>query len=133
MPDHLMFVYGTLKRAHHNNRLLTTAEFLGDALTCDSYGMERTGSPRVYRNAPAEYAAPIAGELYKVDDLTLTWLDQLEGHPDWYCREQVCVKTRGRHGAVFQAWLYFMPIAHKTTANDLFKIVARNRVHTWGK
>ena len=31
----------------------------------------------------------IRGELYEVDDVVLKRLDWLEGHPDFYCREEI--------------------------------------------
>jgi gamma-glutamylaminecyclotransferase len=129
---HLVFVYGTLKRGGGNNRLLESARLVGPAVTVDAYGMERNGSPRVYRDAPKGYAAPVVGEVYCVDDETLARLDSLERHPHWYCRELVSVDAPG--GSV-EAWLYFMPVTHMTAAHDLFKrpvYVNGDARHIWG-
>jgi gamma-glutamylaminecyclotransferase len=128
---HLVFVYGTLKQGNSNNRLLAGARCEGAAVTAESYGLNADGAPRVYRDAPRGYAAPVVGEVYYVDDNTLARLDSLEGHPKWYCREQVAVTVAG--GCVL-AWLYFMPVRHKTKARDLFRrpvYVSGEARHTW--
>ena len=41
-------------------------------------------------------------EVYEVDDWTFMMLDNLEGHPHYYNREQVIIKDHGL------CWLYFI-------------------------
>ena len=54
-----------------------------------------------------EQTAEIDGEAYRVDDLTLERLDQLEGHPHWYERKKVEILIN--KDKKIRAWLYFFP------------------------
>lgn len=102
---YLVFVYGTLKKGFSNHRLLAGSEFLGAAQTVGKYAMYSTGTPIVLKN---EAVSPIHGELYRVGEATLVALDSLEGHPDWYRREEVEVAVDGEEGRYREtAWLYF--------------------------
>lgn len=56
--------------------------------------MSRTGS-----------VSQVTGEVYAIDDATLRRLDQLEGHPDAYKREQAAVVLQD--GTELSAWIYF--------------------------
>jgi len=51
----------------------------------------------------------VTGEVYSVDDATLKRLDQLEGHPDAYRREQAEVVLED--GTELIAWIYFFDTA----------------------
>lgn len=103
---YLVFVYGTLKKGFSNHRLLSGAEFVEAAQTLEKFAMYSTGTPIVLKE---EAVSPIFGELYRVDEKILAALDSLEGHPDWYRREQVEVLVDdGERGTrVETAWLYF--------------------------
>ncbi|MBB5349447.1 gamma-glutamylcyclotransferase [Desulfoprunum benzoelyticum] len=104
---YLVFVYGTLKKGFSNHRLLTGAEFVGAAQTLEKFAMYySTGTPIVLKE---EAVSPIFGELYRVDEKILAALDSLEGHPDWYRREQVdiSVDDGGQGKRLETAWLYF--------------------------
>ncbi len=104
-PEHLVFVYGTLKRGFHNHHYLADAMFIDSAQTVRPYAMYVAGIPYVARHEPV---SRIHGELFAVDEQTLHVLDQLESHPDWYCREQVEVLCNADNSPVI-AWLYFNP------------------------
>jgi gamma-glutamylcyclotransferase (GGCT)/AIG2-like uncharacterized protein YtfP len=103
---YLVFVYGTLKKGFSNHRLLSGAEFLGPAQTVQKFAMYTTGTPIVLKE---EAVSPIFGELYRVDEKILAALDSLEGHPDWYRREEVevLVDEGEREKRLETAWLYF--------------------------
>ena len=101
---HYLFTYGTLKRGFSNNHLLNQAEFLGAAKTLEKYSLWVSGIPYVFKG---ESVACIHGELYRVDELTLKIIDRLEGHPEWYRREEVKVVTE--KGETVTAWMYFYP------------------------
>jgi gamma-glutamylcyclotransferase (GGCT)/AIG2-like uncharacterized protein YtfP len=47
----------------------------------------------------------VTGEVYSIDDATLSRLDELEGHPDAYKREQAEVVLQD--GTELSAWSYF--------------------------
>jgi gamma-glutamylcyclotransferase (GGCT)/AIG2-like uncharacterized protein YtfP len=52
----------------------------------------------------------IAGDLYQVNDEELHNLDLLEGHPRWYCREEVNIRVKtGDKYLNTTAWIYLMP------------------------
>jgi len=101
---HTLFVYGTLKRNFSNYHLLKTSQYLGTGYTKEKYAMYESGIPFVVKGEPVSH---IYGELYEVDDMTLYRLDKLEGHPSWYCREQVEIMTESED--TIKAWLYFYP------------------------
>jgi gamma-glutamylaminecyclotransferase len=84
---HLVFVYGTLKRGHGNNRLLTGSEFVGEAETDPALYMANGGIPFVWTEGGPLHR--VKGEVFRVDDAVLARLDRLEGHPTNYRREEV--------------------------------------------
>lgn len=107
MSNELMFVYGTLKKAYGNNRLLEGAEFLGEAVTLfHDYHMVSRGIPMVYQ-LPTGKGFHVGGELYSVPDALVPNIDRLEGHPRWYRRELIDVLTPNTTQAT-QAWMYIM-------------------------
>jgi len=101
-----VFVYGTLKRGHGNNRLLKDSKYIGTGLTKNRFVMYEDGIPYVSKGFSL---TNISGELYKVSRATLDNLDTLEGHPIWYKREKTIIKTIDKSGNVklINAWLYF--------------------------
>ncbi len=102
MSKQLLFVYGTLKRGFGNNLLLRNAEFVGEATTIesDAFIMLTNGRfPAVYRKDQCGDA--VSGELYRVTPEELRRVDELEGHPCWYVRQEV--ETTGG-----KAWMYFL-------------------------
>lgn len=119
---HNVFVYGTLRPNHGNNRrLLSGAVHIGKAVTtpADDFTMYLSnlggGIPFVvphkhnvfksYENQPM-----ITGDLYQVNDEELGALDSLEGHPRWYCREEINIKVKtGDKYVSTTAWIYLMP------------------------
>jgi len=105
MSTQTLFVFGTLKRNFHNHHYLETSLFLGTGYTKNKYAMYSKGIPVVFSSNPISH---IHGELYEVDPATLKQIDMLEGHPDWYCREQVEVMSETNQ--IITAWLYFYPI-----------------------
>lgn len=82
-------VYGTLKQAYGNHRLLRTAESLGTFQTKPEYTLFDGGFPVVERNGETS----IHCELYKTEDPNVIQnvfdlegcSSQTKGHPDnWY-------------------------------------------------
>ena len=102
-----VFVYGTLKSGHGNNRLLRGSELVGMATTEEPMGFYGKGIPFMFHE-PAEghEAVKVRGELWDVDNETLKALDQLEGHPTWYRRE--ITSLRDDYGNRVHAYAYFM-------------------------
>lgn len=115
---HKVFVYGTLRRGHGNHILLRQAHFLGEWISKDSdYFMCGRGVPFLSLK-PGHQGARVLGEMYEVTDEQLERLDQLEGHPAWYCRkEHAFVPHGGPSEAVFTAWVYLVPHGEMNPAN----------------
>ncbi len=102
----IVFVYGTLKKAHGNHRLIHGSKYVGTGLTKDKFVMYEDGIPYVSKRYPS---TNISGELYQVSKATLADLDMLEGHPIWYKREKTLIKVIDKNNNIklINAWLYF--------------------------
>ncbi len=102
-----VFVYGSLRKGLHNHGLLDTcgSEFVDQAKTIDStFTMTAYSSsfPAVYDGGTER----IFGELYEVSDECVMHLDGLEGHPNWYKREERKFDTK--ENGIMTAWIYVM-------------------------
>jgi gamma-glutamylcyclotransferase (GGCT)/AIG2-like uncharacterized protein YtfP len=113
---HIVFVYGTLKRAHGNHSLIAQGggRDLGDAITVPKFFLGGGhGIPVAYFKAhPSRQMLPVRGELYKVDAHTLARLDRLEGHPDMYRRVLTMVRHVAEGGPESPAFIYTMKEAY---------------------
>ena len=100
----LVFVYGTLKKGYSNHQLFKQAEFLAHATT--SGIMLNLGAFPAIINGKAR----VFGELYKITPEILAFLDRLEGHPHFYERKLVDLKTQDidEMGEDIKAWCYFL-------------------------
>lgn len=78
-----LFVYGSLKAGNYNHKYLERSNFLGEYYIDKGYGLFKNGLPYLieHKDGPGCY-----GELYEVDNFTLSDIDILEGHPNWYKR-----------------------------------------------
>jgi gamma-glutamylcyclotransferase (GGCT)/AIG2-like uncharacterized protein YtfP len=103
--NHRVFVYGSLKRDFYNNWFLTESRFVGDRLTQDETFVMCSlgGFPGVIKSFNGGEGASIYGELYEVDDHTLTRLDMLESNGRFYNRELV-----GLRDETDPAWMYIL-------------------------
>lgn len=105
---HILFVYGTLKKGESNHDILSCDlcqgghnscyRFLGSARTIQRFDMYCCGSYPIAVVNPL--GAPIEGEVYEINDQTLAFIDELEGHPDFYRRRQIVLDTG------HMAWVY---------------------------
>lgn len=85
-----IFVYGTLRRGEYNNCLLDEAKFQGTYETEPEYELRNFGHfPGLMLNG----STSVRGEVYKVDERTLEELDYHEGHPTFYCRMPITLKS----------------------------------------
>lgn len=100
----LVFVYGTLRKGFKYHNVLRNACFVGNAKTRDPYALYIAKYPCLFKG---EAVSRITGEAYEIDLLTLNTLDELEGHPHEYQREQVPVVLDD--GGKLLAWVYFYP------------------------
>ena len=114
-PRERVFVYGTLKRGFCNHALLEEAEFIGEATTvarfgfylgADDYAPEVEEIPYLYRHPKVtDEAISVHGEVWEISPTMLRQLDRLEGHPDWYQRENIQVQMDSEAIVAVQAYL----------------------------
>lgn len=83
--QHLVFVYGTLRRGESNHHYLTGSQLLGLFDTPPEYALYDLGP---YPGL-VEGHQSISGEVYLIDDETLTKLDVLEDVPVEYHRDTI--------------------------------------------
>jgi gamma-glutamylaminecyclotransferase len=116
----LVFVYGSLKEGFENHEILSDAEFIARTRTKrNDYHMVSLGKfPAVVKNG----CYFIAGELYKVDPLTMAYLDMLEGNGELYERERVELITGQK------AWMYLFLYDLKEDNN---RIAVQDQVQSW--
>lgn len=82
----LLFVYGTLLLGEENHSAIRDARWHGPARTHARYRMCDLGEyPALVEGGDCS----VVGELYEVDEATLTVVDCLEGHPRFYRRQTV--------------------------------------------
>jgi gamma-glutamylcyclotransferase (GGCT)/AIG2-like uncharacterized protein YtfP len=81
---------------------LKDAGLYGIGSTVKSYSMYLiSGYPYV---TSFESRYPIVGEVYGIDDDTLSILDKMEGHPRHYERREIAVVV---DDVKYSAWMYF--------------------------
>jgi gamma-glutamylcyclotransferase (GGCT)/AIG2-like uncharacterized protein YtfP len=91
-----VFVYGTLRKSQVNHHLLEHAIYLGVFKTETNYKMFHLGGyPGVVKGGNSS----IEGEVYRIDALTMSHLDRLEGYPVYYTRELISTPWG-------KAWIY---------------------------
>jgi len=117
-----IFVYGTLKKGLHNHRLLADQKFICKAETDDLKVMHCMNIPFLYNVGGYYYknllhrGHHVTGEVYDLDDCALREIDRLEGHPRWYRRQPIRLrsghtsnhKSEPKYYYRFMAEAYFM-------------------------
>jgi len=106
MKSELVFVYGTLKSGHGNNRILKwgDAVLLGDYVTEYPYPMFVSGLPYLMeRRGEGKH---VIGEVWACDWHTVADMDRLEGHPSFYRRKAIVVRNINNERRN-NAWVYF--------------------------
>jgi len=89
----LVFVYGSLKKGFHNHRILERSECVGRG-SVDNANLYSLGSFPALVNG----GGVVKGEVYEADEETMSRLDTLEGHPNFYRRETHLVEMNGMQG-----------------------------------
>jgi len=99
-----LFVYGSLKKGYWNHRLLQDAIFVGEAVTKKHYTLVNSGFPKAVTVDIGRKKAPVAGEVFEIDEKHLRYCDGLEGHPDFYTRATIQVVLDS--GDVVDTYIY---------------------------
>jgi gamma-glutamylaminecyclotransferase len=102
MGKTILFLYGTLKRGQKNHHFMADQEFLGEASTMPLYRLYALGwHPGMVLDADG--GVEVRGELWAVDDRILAQLDEYEGVPNWFIRQDIAVRDCFE---TVQAYLY---------------------------
>ena len=101
-------VYGTLRKGESRNGVLSKSKFLGEGILPYYLPMFDLGPyPAVVQivgfNTKSKQTKV---EVYEIDEDTLTILDRIEGHPNFYKRKLVKIKRHGR------CWVYVLNDKH---------------------
>ena len=103
LEDNYVAVYGTLKKGYSNYwHYLSGTNFVGSGTTTDKYPLIVSGLPYLIEQKGLGHNVDV--DVFKVTDSTLKSLDQLEGHPRWYCRKQINITIKGKQ---VLCWIYF--------------------------
>ncbi|GLR63561.1 gamma-glutamylcyclotransferase family protein [Marinospirillum insulare] len=102
LEENYVLVYGTLRKGGSNHSLMQEAHFITEATLSDFTMVSLGGYPAVYKDKAAKN--DILAELYSVDNLTFSDLDELEGYPDYYQRSQVEISLAKEQK--IKAWIY---------------------------
>jgi gamma-glutamylcyclotransferase (GGCT)/AIG2-like uncharacterized protein YtfP len=119
LQENLIAVYGTLKKGFSNYfRYLKNAKYIGRGTTAEKYPLVVKGLPYLVDKKGLGHNVVV--DLFKVSNTQLQSIDVLEGHPRWYVRKQIKVKSQGR---TYTAWTYFNPqeITPSTELHKSFK------------
>ncbi len=95
---HVVFVYGTFMKGETHHGVLAQSRFLGPATSLPAYDLEQIDD---YPAMIPGGSTAIRGELYEVDDATLSKLDAIEEVPVYYLRETITLAN----GTVAQTYL----------------------------
>ena len=105
LQDNVVAVYGTLKKGYSNYAgHLKSAKYIGKGTTKTKYPLLIESLPFLVNKPGLGHRVEV--DVFKVDDLTFQKLDRLEGHPQWYRREEIPVEVKGR---TVICWVYFNP------------------------
>jgi gamma-glutamylcyclotransferase (GGCT)/AIG2-like uncharacterized protein YtfP len=98
----LVAVYGSLRKGLHNHKSLGDSELIGEGVV-KGFGMYSLGSyPALSRHGEK---TPVVVEVYEVNPVTMSRLDNLEGFPEYYTRKLCPVSINGES---IPAWVYYM-------------------------
>lgn len=111
-----VFVYGTLLQGFSNHFLMGNCKRIGAGKTVQKFAFFIGDYPFV-NSQIAE--SNIVGEVYEVnDEKSLTDLDALEDHPNWYIRSDTDVELLDTH-EIITAQMYFCDKEDTTTAEKV--------------
>lgn len=94
-----VFVYGTLLRGEPNHSVLASAKFIRAAQTVPAFRLVNLGA---FPGLVWGGETAVHGEVWEVDDVTLSRLDRLEGHPTLFQRSAIVLAD----GVCIDAYLY---------------------------
>ena len=93
MDTFLLFTYGTLMQGERNEHLLSTAQYIGKAVTAKDYKLFQINGNFVFPALIEGGDVAIKGEVYEVPISALPGMDRMEGHPNFYCRKPIKIDS----------------------------------------
>lgn len=97
-------VYGTLKKGHNNYyRYLAQADYVGRGVTAEKFPLVIQGLPYLLNDPGKGHNVEV--DVFYVTPSELEALDRLEGHPEWYYRQEIVIKMDD--GTEEIAYIYF--------------------------
>lgn len=122
--EHLVFVYGTLKKGFRLNSYLGDSKFLGEAHTLEGFAMRGYSFPYIARKRGGHQ---VCGEVYRVSEETLLQLDYVEGNPSHYQRRRIWVAVNGKRK---RAWIYLISL-QKLGRTKRDEVLPKAGILTW--
>lgn len=129
---HLVFVYGSLKKGFGNHYWMegVKGKFIGNGVTKEPkfklYSFQDIYPAISFGNEK------ISGELYKVNNIGLRYLDYLEGYPSYYNRKKFLIECDGK---TYKAFIYYINNIKNTFGKELpsesERIKRENNIATW--
>lgn len=118
-----VFVYGTLKRGHHNHHILERhgAKFVGERIVP---GFKIDDYSGAFPVAWPDVKANLSGEVYEINTDCLDHLDYLESNGHMYRRTDLTGEDTFLYVGVPQFWA--------TRANLLPIIPGDDNIYKWG-
>ncbi|XP_013395290.1 gamma-glutamylaminecyclotransferase-like isoform X3 [Lingula anatina] len=95
---HRVFVYGTLKRGEPNHHVMTntengTAKFVGEGKTTESWPLVIASKYNIpFLLHCKGKGQRVLGEVHEIDDKMKAFLDDFEGHPNFYERDRINIE-----------------------------------------
>ena len=88
----LIFVYGTLLSGEPNHYLLSDSEFICKANTAPDFKLFDVNGyfPAMVSGGNTK----VKGEVYNINKRTLSKIDRLEGHPNFYKRTEIILQNK---------------------------------------
>lgn len=88
----LLFTYGTLRRGFRNHHFLENAKFIATAISIEKIDTVLRTTPDYPEGYPVAFiskspkAQNLSGEIFEIDEITLSRIDKLEDYPHEYDR-----------------------------------------------
>jgi gamma-glutamylaminecyclotransferase len=120
MSKTILFLYGTLKRDMPQNLMLRGQEFVREAATIARYRLYDLG-PYPGLVLHEGDGTEVQGELWAVDEKTLAKLDEYEGAPELFSRQDVVIQHCFEP---VQAYFYNGTVASGTLWGDRWPLPA---------
>lgn len=135
-----VFVYGSLKEGHWNNRVLGASKKIGEAITKAKFLLTDCGFPymipeQALRGSERAPTAPVLGEVWEVtSDSVMEALDALEGVGYGHYQHHT-VEVYGLDGTKYEALAYVPCDVDEAAALQICKTVDLNdaEVYVWNR